>query len=199
MITLYHAPRTRSLRIIWLLEELGIPYELETVGFAPPARPFTQQTPTGKFPTLTDGEVTIFESAAIGEYLVERYGNGRLAPAIGTPARGPYLQWMHFAEGAFMPFGNIAWHMLFKHDADEIPGAMEDYREWARAALEVVERGVAGKQYLLGDEFSAADIMMGYTVVCVRWFGMLGDEYPGLNAYLDRLQERPAFKKALAA
>ena len=88
MITLYHAPRTRSLRIIWLLEELGIPYELETVGFAPPARPFTQQTPTGKFPTLTDGEITIFESAAIGEYLVERYGNGRLAPAIGTPARG---------------------------------------------------------------------------------------------------------------
>lgn len=199
MITLYHAPRTRSLRIVWLLEELGLPYELATVGFEPPARPFTQRTPSGKFPTLADGEVLMFESGAIAEYLVERYGNGRLAPAIGAPGRAAYLQWMHFAEGAFVPFGNLAWHMLFRHDAEQIPGAMEDYREWARAALEVLERGLEGKAYLLGDELSAADVMMGYTVVCVRWFGMLGSEYPNLNAYMDRLEQRPAYRKALAA
>jgi glutathione S-transferase len=199
MVTLYHAPRTRSLRIVWLLEELGIPYALKTVGFAPPARPFSQQTPTGKFPTLADGDVTIFESAAIGEYLVERYGDGRLAPAVGAPARAAYLQWMHFAESAFIPLGNIAWHTLFKHDADELPGAIEDYRGWARAGFEVIERGLAGKPYLLGAELSAADVMMGYTVLCARWFGMLGEEYPNLNAYLDRLQQRPAFAKALAA
>jgi glutathione S-transferase len=199
MIKLYHAPRTRSMRIVWLLEELGIPYELNTVGFEPPSRPFSQHTPTGKFPTLEDGEVLMFESGAIAEHLLERYGNGRLAPAAGTPARAAFLQWMHFAEGAFVPFGNIAWHMLFKQDADRIPGAMEDYRGWARAALEVLERALTGKPYLLGDEFSAADIMMGYTVVCVRWFGMLGEEYPNLNAYMDRLEARPLFQKALAA
>jgi glutathione S-transferase len=199
MITLYHAPRTRSLRIVWLLEELGVPYELATVGFEPPARQFSQRTPTGKFPTLVDGEVTMFESGAIGEYLVERYGAGRLAPPIGSPARGAYLQWMHYAESAFVPFGNIAWHRLFKQDADDIPGVMEDYREWARAALAVLERALADKPYLVGDAFTAADAMMGYTVLCVRWFGMLGEEYPNLNAYLDRLQERPAFQKALAA
>lgn len=199
MLKLYHAPRTRSLRIVWLLEELGLPYEVVPAGFQPPARPFSQQTPTGKFPTLEDGELTMFESGAIAEYIVERYGDGRLAPRVGTPARGAYLQWMHFAEGAFVPFGNLAWHMLFKHDAEEIPGAMADYREWARAALEVLERALAGKAYLLGDEFSAADVMMGYTVVCVRWFGMLGAEYPNLNAYMDRLEARPAFRTALAA
>ena len=199
MITLYHAARTRSLRIVWLLEELGLPYELASVGFEPPARPFSQHTPSGKFPTLDDGEVVIFESAAIAEYLLERHGNGRLAPPIGTAARGPFLQWMHFAESAFVPFGNIAWHQIFKHDADEIPGAMADYREWARAALEVLERALDGRQYLLGDQFSAADVMMGYTVICVRWFGMLGSEYPNLNAYMDRLAARPAFQKALAA
>lgn len=199
MITLYHAARTRSLRIVWLLEELGVPYELATVGFEPPARQFSQRTPTGKFPTLVDGEVTMFESGAIAEYLVERYGDGRLAPAIGTPARAAYLQWMHYAESAFVPFGTIAWHLIFKHDAEEIPGAMEDYRAMGRAALEVLERGLVGKPYLLGDAFSAADVAMGYTVLCVRWFGMLGGEYPALNAYLDRLQQRPAFQKALAA
>lgn len=199
MLKLFHAPRTRSLRIVWLLEELGVPYELATVGFAPPARPFSQRTPTGKFPTLEDGEVTMFESGAIAEYILERYGNGRLAPPAGTPARGAFLQWMHFAEGAFVPFGNLAWHMLFKHDAEQIPDVMEDYRGWGRAHLRVLEDALAGKTYLLGDEFSAADAMMGYTVVCVRWFGLLGDEYPNLNAYMDRLEARPAFRKALAA
>lgn len=199
MVKLYHAARTRSMRIVWLLEELGLPYELATVGFEPPSKQFSQHTPSGKFPTLEDGEVTMFESGAIAEYLLERYGEGRLAPAVGTPARGAFLQWMHFAEGAFAPFSNIAWHMLFKHDAEEIPGAMEDYRAWGRAGMEVVERALAGRDYLLGDAFSAADVMMGYTVVCVRWFGLLGAEYPNLNAYMDRLEARPAFRKALAA
>lgn len=198
MITLYHAPRTRSLRIVWLLEELGLPYELSTVTFVPPAKPFSQHTPSGKFPTLEDGDVSMFESGAIVEYLLERYGEGRLAPPLGSPLRASFLQWLHFAEGAFMPFGNIAWHMLFKHDAEQIPEAMEDYRAWGRAALEVLERALTGKLYLLDDELSAADVMMGYTVLCVRWFGMLGSEYPRLNAYMDRLEARPAFQKALA-
>jgi glutathione S-transferase len=79
VIKLYHSPRSRSVRIYWLLEELGVPYELVTIDFTPPARPFAQSTPTGKVPTLEDGEVTMFESGAILEYVLERYGQGRLA------------------------------------------------------------------------------------------------------------------------
>src|SRR5262245_58438734 len=108
MIKLYFAPRTRSVRVRWLLEELGIPHDLERVEFIDPTKPFAQRTPLGKFPVIEDGDVTLCESGAIIEYILERYGNGRLAPAIGSPLRGEFLQWMHFAEGtAFQPIGVI--------------------------------------------------------------------------------------------
>ena len=195
MIKLYHAPRTRSVRIHWLLEELGIPYALEMVDFVPPSTPFAQRTPSGKFPAIEDGDVTMFESGAILEYILERYGKGRLAPPPGTAARAPYLQWVHFAEAtAFPPMGNMAWHMMFRQDADQLPGAMADYRGWALAALDVLERGLAGRDYLLGGELSGADIMMGYTIMCAKWFGLLDERYPNLTRYLARLEERPAFR-----
>ena len=98
---LYHSPRTRSVRIYWLLEELGVPYELEVVDFTlpvSPPRPFAQRSPFGKFPAFVDGDVAMFESGAILEYVLERYGKGRLAPAPGTPQRAAFLQWVHFAE-----------------------------------------------------------------------------------------------------
>ena len=99
MLTLYYAPRTRAVRVRWLLEELGVPHELRRVPFVPPTGGFfSQATPLGKFPVLVDGDVTIFESGAIVEYVLERYGQGRLAPAAGSPLRGPFLQWLHFAE-----------------------------------------------------------------------------------------------------
>ena len=200
MIKLYHSPRSRSVRIYWLLEELGLPYELEVVAFKPPlppAKPFAQDTPFGKVPSLEDGDVRMFESGAILEYVLERYGEGRLAPAPGTPLRAAFLQWVHFAEGtAFPPLGNIAWHM-FRQDADKIPDAIADYRGWAGAAFDVLEQALAGKHFLLGAEFSGADIMMGYTLECAKWFGMLKDGYPNLVEYLTRLESRPAFQKAL--
>jgi glutathione S-transferase len=196
---LYHAPRTRSARIVWLLEELGLPYELEQVAFKPPlppAKPFAQASPFGKLPALRDGDVEMFESGAILEYVLERYGRGRLAPPPGTPLRGPFLQWVHFAEGtAFPPLGNIAWH-TFKQDLDSIPDAIADYRRWAAAALDVLEQALSGKDYLLGAELSGADIMMGYTVQCAKWFGLLTDTHPNLVAYLARLEARPTFQKA---
>ena len=201
MIKLYHASRTRSVRIYWLLEELAVPYELVVVPFIPPlppAKPFHQQTPFGKFPAIEDGSVTMFESGAILEYILERYGNGRLAPAPGSPQRGPFLQWVHFAEGtAFPGLGNLAWHM-FKNDADSMPDAIADYRGWATAALDLLEQTLSGKEYLLGADFSGADIMIGYTLQCAKWFGLLTDSYPRLGSYLERLAARPAFRKAFA-
>src|ERR1041384_1272784 len=118
MIKLYHAPFTRSIRVLWLLEELGVPYELERVAFQPPKHPFSQPTPYGKVPAIADGDVEMIESGAIVEYGPERYGKGKLAPAPGSPERGPFLQWLHFAEAtALPPVGDIVRHTLFKPEA----------------------------------------------------------------------------------
>jgi glutathione S-transferase len=200
MLALYHSPMARSARIYWLLEELGIPYELKRVEFVPPERPFAQSTPTGKLPTLEDGDVVLFESGAIVEYVLERYGDGRLAPPPGSPLRARYLQWVHFAEStAFAPLGNIAWHMMQRKDADQIPTAMADYRGWATAALDVLERALADGPYLLGDELSGADIMAGYTVQVAHWFGLVEPGHPRVAAYLQRLSARPAFARTITS
>jgi glutathione S-transferase len=199
MIKLYHAPLSRSVRILWLLEELGLPYQLESSPLEPPApRPFAQRTPSGKVPTIEDDGITIFESGAILEYVLERYAKGRLAPAPGSPLRGPFLQWIHFAEATLFPgLGNIAWHTRFKQDAEAVAGAIADYRSWAEAGLDSLERQLDGKPFVLGEDFSGADIMLGYTLLVAKAFGVLTDAYPLTDAYLGRLTERPALRKAL--
>jgi glutathione S-transferase len=199
MIKLYHAPMTRSIRIYWLLEELGIPYEISRVNFAPPKLPFSQATPWGKVPAIEDDGVSMCESGAIVEYVLERYGNGRLAPTPGTPERAAFLQWVHFAEAtATPPLGEIVRHTVFKPEAERIPSVVEDARAREAACLAVIERALDGKDYLLGSQFSAADIMMGVTLLIARRLKALDDRYPKLAAYLARLEARPALKKALS-
>ncbi|TMA80878.1 MAG: glutathione S-transferase family protein [Deltaproteobacteria bacterium] len=195
MIVLYFAPGTRSIRVRWLLEELGLPYVLRRVTFKPPQeKVFAQDTPLGRLPVIEDGEMTMCESGAIIEYVLERYGNGRLAPPVGSPLRGEFLQWMYFAEAsAFPPLGVIVRHALYKGDADKVAGAISDARERARTALDFVERALDGKDYLLGGEFSAADVMMGFTLMAARALGVLDQAYPRLGQYLARLEARPAF------
>ena len=200
MIKLYYAPLTRSFRILWLLEELGTPYELERMEFRRTASKFfVQQTPTGKLPTLEDGDVVMCESGAIAEYLVERYGEGRLAPPIGSPERGRYLQWLHFAEStAYPPLGIVIWLTRYREQGEVDEGLLEDARKRARAGLAFLERGLADGPYLLGDAFSAADVMMGFTVVAAQVVGLLDERFPALAGYMARLRERPAFQRALA-
>jgi glutathione S-transferase len=201
VIKLYHASLSRSVRIVWLLEELGIPYELVTAPLEPPApRPFVQPTPTGKVPSLEEDGVVLFESGAILQYVLERHGDGRLMPPPESPLRGPFLQWVHFAEStAFSGIGNIAWHTRIRADADEIPAVIEDYRSWAAASLDVLEHELDGREYILGSELSGADVMLGYTVLVAQAFGILGEARPNLAAYLARLTARPAMRKALAS
>lgn len=197
MLTLYYAPRTRAVRILWLLEELGLPYRLETGEFAPPSRTFSQQTPMGKYPVLEDDGAVFCESGAILEYILERYGEGRLAPPLGSPQRGPFLQWIHFAEGtAYPPLGNIIRHTFYLNDAAEHPEVVAEARERAHDALDFLEKGLAGNDYLMGDEFSAADIMVGFTVGVARVLGLL-DQHSDLQRYMARLDERPAMQKAV--
>ena len=199
MLKLYHAPRTRSIRIRWLLEELQLPHELERVEFRPQKTTFAQATPFGRFPVLVDGELAIGESGAILEYILEQYGAGRLAPGVGAPQRGEFLQWVHFAEGtAFAPLGVLIWHGIYRGDAERIPVAIDAARDRARSALEVVERHLMTRDYLLGPEFSAADIMLGFTLVAAQVVGVLDLRYPATNSYLARLTARPAFQRATA-
>jgi glutathione S-transferase len=203
MIALYHSPRTRSLRVLWLLEELGVPYELRTLSFTADVLKgpeYARVNPLGKVPSITDGELTMFESGAIVEYLIERYGNGRLAPQPGSPARRTYLQWIHFAESTCMPpVSDLAQHTIFKPEAERLAALVPDAQARIAAWLAVLESTLAGRPYLLGDDLSAADVMMGYAVLLTKWFGLLGDRYPNLSAYVARLEERPALQKALSA
>ncbi len=200
MIKLYFAPRTRSVRILWLLEELGLPYELERVDFLPPAkRFFAQQTPLGKLPTIEDGDVVMCESGAIVEYILERYGEGRLAPPVASRERAAFLQWLHFAEStAFPPLGILVWLGRYRDDAAEHPALVEDARARAAMGLDFLEGELGEGPYLIGEEFSAADVMMGFTLVAARMLGVLDDRHPRLNDYVARLQARPALQKAMA-
>jgi len=199
MLKLYYAPRTRSLRIRWLLEELGMPHKLERVEFQPKETTFAQATPFGRFPVLVDDETVIGESGAILEYILERYGAGHFAPSIGAPKRGEFLQWVHFSEGtAFAPLGVLIWHGIYRRDADRIPEAIESARDRARSALDVVERHLATQDFLLGPEFSAADIMLGFTLMAAQFLGVLDMRYPNTSSYLTRITDRPAFQRATA-
>jgi glutathione S-transferase len=200
MIKLWFAPATRSVRIAWLLEELGLPYELERVEFQRTSSAFfIQKTPLGKLPVIEDGDVLMGESGAIVEYILERYGGDRLAPAVGTPERAGYLQWLHFAEStAYSPVGVVVWLTAYREDAADHTQLIEDARARTNQGFAFLERELGDKSYLLGENFSAADIMMTFTLVAARFAGVLDSRYPRLNDYVDRMMQRPALQKTLA-
>jgi len=199
MLKVYHAARTRSIRILWLLEELGLPYEIEKVAFTPKPMPFGQSAPFGKVPALSDGDMTMFESGAMVEYILERYGNGRLAPAVGHGDRPAYLQWLHFAEStAFAPVSVVVWMKLYRQDAEQNAAIIADAQVRAAVAFEFLEKHMGDHDYLLPSGFSAADIMMGFTLNAARAFGIIDEKFAKLDAYSKRLAARPALVKAAA-
>lgn len=198
MLKLYAAPRTRSLRVAWLLEELGVDYEVVLSEFQPTRSDFfIQKTPTGKFPTLDDDGFILFESGAIIEYLLEKYPGSGLVPPAGTREKGEWLQWMHFAEAtAFAPLGILAWLSLYRDDADRHPHLIEDAKRRARSAFDLLERHLAERPFLLGESFTAADIVLGFTLLAGRLFGVVQPD-SRLGRYLERLEARPPFQRAL--
>jgi glutathione S-transferase len=202
LITIYHAPASRSARVRWLLEELGVEYRLETLSFGDgsmqtPA--YLAKNPLGKVPTVEDGVVVIYESGAIVEYLLERYGHGRLAPAPGSPERPAFLQWLHWSEATFLrPLGEIVQHSFLRPEAERIPAVVADARKQLGRLLDVVEKELAGRDHLLPSGFSAADIMQGYGLQLAKLIGQLPADRPRVAAYLDRLAARPAFQKAFS-
>lgn len=201
MLTLHHVTGTRGLRIIWLCEELGLPYELVPVDFSASYRAnakWRALNPVGKVPVLCDGSLTLFESGAMVAYLLQRYGDGRLQPAPDSPAYGLFQQWCWFAEATFgRATGEIANHLRAFPDAP-IAEVIEEMRNRARLCVQALEQALEGNSHLLGEDFSAADIMMGYTLG--SFARHVGDALPGnVQGYWDRLRSRPAHAAALAA
>lgn len=195
MITLYHNPMTRSLRVLWLLEELGIEYALQPIEFMPPenGKIFAQNTPTGRFPTLEDGEITLCESGAIVEYLIERYGEGQFAPLPGSSLRAKYLQWLHFPEGTLNPYINAI--QRFGESSPAIAATLSDE---LNIAVAYVDTALADSPYIVGDTFTGADIMLAVSLLSINLLGLLANTHLHIPAYFERLRSRPALAKVLS-
>jgi glutathione S-transferase len=188
---------TRDCRPRWLLDELGVPYEKIQVDiFAGEGRnaEYLAINPTGKVPLLEDGGAVIFESGAIVAYLADRYGIPRLCPDLSSPARAEYLQWIFFGAVSVEPpaVRLLANAHIFPHQEGAAERAAQALKDLA-APAKVLEGALASRPYILGDAFSAADIMIGSSLVWADLGRGLGD-YPTLKAYLGRLEQRPAFK-----
>ena len=200
MIKIYHSKRARSARIIWLLEELGVPYELEVLEFKlevlqSPA--YLEVQPLGQIPAIRDGELTMFESGAILEYLLEKYGQGRLAPQPGAAGRGEYLQWFHFGEVSLaVHVSQIVRERFGVYSAHPSDAVIERARGRLSASLAVIDRVLSRRAFVCGDTFTAADIMVSYGITMARIIRELPAEFANLAPYLERLKLRPAYDKA---
>jgi glutathione S-transferase len=201
MIKIHHARRARSVRVIWLLEELGVAYEIEPLEFKREklqSPDYLKLHPLGQVPVVQDGDLTIFESGAIVEYLLEKYGEGRLAPAPGTRQRGQYLQWFHFGEAGLARHVSEIVRHRFGNESERIPEIVTASRERLRETLAVVERALEGQSYVLGAHLTAADIMIAYGIVIAKIIGELPADLPNITAYVGRLKERTAYQRAWA-
>lgn len=213
MITVHHLNNSRSQRVLWLLEELGLPYgivkyerDAQTM-LAPPS--LMKVHPLGKSPVITDGELTVAETGAIVEYLIERYGNGRLVPPPGTPQRLRWTYWLHFAEGSAMPplllkliFERIkAAPMPFfakpiaRGIANKVLAAMVEPN--LKRQLDFMEGELGRSEWFSGAAFGAADIQMSFPVEAAAQRAGLDASRPKLMAFLKRIHARPAYRRAL--
>jgi len=213
MITVHHLNNSRSQRVLWLLEELGVEYDVKryerdpATMLAPAA--LRAVHPLGKSPVITDGELTLAESGAIVEYLAGRYGDGRLVPAAGTANRLRYTYWMHYAEGSAMP--PLLLQLVFSRiENGPVPLFIRPIaRAIARRAksafiepqirlhLDFLEQELGRAAWFAGGDFTAADIQMSFPVEAAAARGGLDSTRPKLMAYLGRIHARPAYQRAL--
>ena len=200
MLTLHFAPNSRAGRIVWLLEELELEYDINKMAFNPKdlkSDEHRARHPLGRVPVLDDGDVRIYESGAIVEYLIERHKNGGLKPEVSDPLYPEYLQWFHYCEGMVMPPVNtiVVQTLLLPPDRRDETVLGQAQRLLAKA-LEPVDESLAGRDYLIG-AFSAADVMLGHACFMSNRLGCVSDEMANLKGYVERISERPAFKTAI--
>ena len=198
MITLHHLNNSRSQRILWLLEELGAPYEIRAyqrdavTNLAPPE--LKGAHPLGKSPVITDGDIVIAESGAIVDYIVRKHGHGRLAPAPGTREHEAYLEWLHYAEGSAMLPLMINLYVMRLGEAgaplkERIDSEIDNHLGYIEAAL-------AGHDFILAEGFSGADVQLSFVGEVARAFGRLSS-YPNIAGWVARLHDRPAFRASI--
>jgi glutathione S-transferase len=213
MVVVHHLNNSRSQRVLWLLEELGVPYEVKRYErdaktmLAPPA--LLAIHPLGKSPVITDGEIVLPESGAIIEYLVDTYGNGRLKPPAGSAQRLKYLYWMHYAEGSAMP--PLLLRLVFNRVANN-PAPWPISAIARRIAttvdksfiepnltrhLNFMEAELNAQTWFAGEEFTAADVQMSFPLEAAASRGGLNAGRPKLMAFLERIHARDAYKRAL--
>ena len=202
MIEIYHAPRTRGIRPIWTCAELGLEYRVVPVDFSPEYRAteeWRRMNPVGKVPVLIDGELKMFESGAMVQYLLDRYDEDRtLQPAAGTPEHAQYLQWSWFAESTFArPLGEIVNHGRAFPDAPN-PAAIEEMQGRAWLCVDALEGALEGRAWILGDDFSGADIMLGYSLKLQTELAP-GELPDNVARYWAAISERPGFAIAVSA
>jgi glutathione S-transferase len=214
MITVHHLNNSRSQRVLWLLEELGVPYDVrryerDAQTMLAPAS-LKAVHPLGKSPIITENGATVAESGAIVEYIVERHGQGRLAPPAGTPERLRYTYWLHYAEGSAMP--PLVMKLVFtrvktapmpffirpiaRGIADRVLGSFVEPQ--IKLHLDYLEAELAGRPWFAGAEFTAADVQMSFPLEAAAARGGLDATRPKLMDFLARIHARPAYQRALA-
>jgi glutathione S-transferase len=213
MVVVHHLNNSRSQRVLWLLEELGVPYEVKRYErdaktmLAPPA--LLAIHPLGKSPVITDGEIILAESGAIIEYLVDKYGEGRMRPPAGSPQRLKYLYWMHYAEGSAMP--PLLFRLVFNRIASNpAPWPVSAIARRIAATVEksfiepnlsrhlnYMEAELNAQAWFAGEEFTAADVQMSFPLEAAAQRGGLNGSRPKLMAFLNRIHARDAYKRAL--
>ena len=200
MLKVHFVAGTRAGRIVWLLEELGLDYEVNIMPFTKEGLKSSEHRARhalGRVPVLEDGDVSIFESGAIVDYILERHKNGGLKPASSTAEFPGYLQWFHYCEGMVMPPMNqiVVQKFLLPPDRrDET--ALRQAENLLGKSLVPVNQALEGKDYLIGD-FSAADIMLGHACFMANRNGCVHDDMTHLKTYINNIESRPAFQKAI--
>jgi glutathione S-transferase len=202
MITLYHCANARSFRPLWTLEELGLPYDLRMLPFPPRVlvRDYLAINPLGTIPTLLDGETRMSESAAICQYLATKYGPSPLAVGPDEADYGPFLNWLHFGEATLtFPQTLVLRYGRLEPPERQIPQVVEDYARWFLARLRAVDATATAALFLCAGRFTVADISVGFALMLADGLGLSGRFSPAVRAYWERLQQREAFGRALAA
>ncbi len=213
MIVVHHLNNSRSQRVLWLLEELGVAYKVVRYTRDPATRrapnALREVHPLGKAPVVVDDGIVVAESGTIIEFLLERYGKGLLSPAPDTPERLQYLYWMHYAEGSAMP--NLLLKLVFDQiEAGPVPFYVRPVvRGLARAVktgfvapqlalhLDFIEAELAKSEWFAGEQFTAADIQMSFPLQAAAGQGLVGDRLPGLSDFLRRIEARPAWGRSV--
>jgi glutathione S-transferase len=199
MIKVFHAPRSRSLRVLWMAEELGLDYEVEAGSLFAPSEAFLAANPTRTLPAMIDGDTVITESIAILQYLAAKHGSTPLAPAPGSAAHPAYLQFLSYGEATLAANLTPLVRTRFMAPDDQKENwTVKNCGEVFLARLSLVDAQLAKGPYVTGDDFTAADISVGYALGFGEFLGLTEKYPPAVAEYWERLKARPAFQRAAA-